>query len=138
MVMLMMMMIMMMMINIAPTNYHLLAAQQEPYQTAHLFTKNVEEFSEKKAGGWASRQKRKKEKSCRLLGCSRAKSSNLASDNRSVCILWRFAMLLASIANVETLKPIQLTSVSGIHGCLIILIEIKPEIGVCRFRRVCR
>ena len=28
-----------------PTNYHLLAAKQGPYQKAYLLTKNIEEFS---------------------------------------------------------------------------------------------
>ena len=35
-------------LHIPPTDYHLLAAKQEPYQNAHLLTKIIEDFSEKK------------------------------------------------------------------------------------------
>ena len=35
-------------LHIPPTNLLLLAAKQEPYKTAHLLTKNTEEFSGKK------------------------------------------------------------------------------------------
>ena len=34
--------------KIPPTNYHLSAAKQEPYQKAYLLTKNNEEFSGEK------------------------------------------------------------------------------------------
>ena len=36
-------------LHIPPTNYHLLAAQQEPYKKAQLLTKNMWEFSGKKS-----------------------------------------------------------------------------------------
>ena len=45
-------------LNIPPTNYHLLAAKQEPYPKSHLLTKNTADFF--KAGIWASRQKKEK------------------------------------------------------------------------------
>ena len=35
------------MLHIPPTNLLLLTAKQEPYKKAYLFTKNIEEFSEK-------------------------------------------------------------------------------------------
>ena len=38
----------------------LLAAKQEPYKIACFFTKNIEEFSGKSSGEWASRQKKNK------------------------------------------------------------------------------
>ena len=34
------------MLHTQPTNHHLLAAKQEPYQKAQLFTKNIEDFLE--------------------------------------------------------------------------------------------
>ena len=48
------------MMHIPPTNYHLLAAKEEPYQKAHLLMKNIEEFSWKMSGEWASRHKKRK------------------------------------------------------------------------------
>ena len=36
------------MLHIPPTNSHLLAAKQKPYQQAYLLTKNIEEFSGKR------------------------------------------------------------------------------------------
>ena len=33
------------MLHIPPTNYHLLAAQQKPYQNTYLLPKNIEEYS---------------------------------------------------------------------------------------------
>ena len=47
-------------LHIPPTNLLLLAAKQEPYKKAHLLTENIEEFSGKSSGEWASRQKKKK------------------------------------------------------------------------------
>ena len=49
------------MLHIQPTNLLPLAAKQEPYKKAYLLTKNIEEFSGKSSGEWASRQKRKEE-----------------------------------------------------------------------------
>ena len=48
------------MLHVPPTNLLLLAAKQKPYKRAYLLTKNVEEFSGKKSGEWASRQKKGK------------------------------------------------------------------------------
>ena len=45
------------MLHIPPTNSHLLAAKQKPYQQAYLLTKNIEEFSGKSLEERASRQK---------------------------------------------------------------------------------
>ena len=36
------------MLHILPTNYHFLAAEQQPYQKAYLLMKKTEEFSGKK------------------------------------------------------------------------------------------
>ena len=44
------------MLHIPPTNYHLLAAKQEPFQKAFLLTKNTEDFSGKMSEEWASGQ----------------------------------------------------------------------------------
>ena len=45
-------------LHIPPTNLLLLAAKQEPYKKAYLFTKNIEEFSEKSSEERTSRQKK--------------------------------------------------------------------------------
>ena len=44
-------------LHIPPTNLLLLAAKQEPFKKAYLLTKNIEEFSGKSSGEWASRLK---------------------------------------------------------------------------------
>ena len=46
------------MLHIPPTNLLLLAAKQELYKKAFLFTKNIEEFSGKSSGEGTSRQKK--------------------------------------------------------------------------------
>ena len=46
------------MLHKPPTTLFLLAAKQEPYEKANLLMKNIEEFSGKKSGEWASRQKK--------------------------------------------------------------------------------
>ena len=46
------------MLHIPPTNLLLLAAKQDPYKKAYLLTKNVDKFSGKNSGEWASRQKK--------------------------------------------------------------------------------
>ena len=48
------------MLDIPPTDYHLLAAKQEPYQKEHLFTKNTEEFSGKKVRGRGKQTEKKR------------------------------------------------------------------------------
>ena len=50
------------MLDIPPTDYHLLAAEQEPYQKAHLLTKNTEEFSGKKVRGMGKQTEKKEDK----------------------------------------------------------------------------
>ena len=58
------------MLHIPPTNLLFLVAKQEPYKKkAYLFTKNIEEFSGKSSGEWASRQK--KDKTGRVTGPGR-------------------------------------------------------------------
>ena len=63
------------MLHIPPTSYHILAAKQEPYQKAYLLTKNIEEFSEKKArrmGQYAGKKREeKKKKTERAMGVGR-------------------------------------------------------------------
>ena len=44
-------------LHIPPTNYQLLAAQQEPYKKAQPLTKNIWEFSGKKSGEWTISRK---------------------------------------------------------------------------------
>ena len=46
-------------LHIPPTNLLLLAAKQDPYKKACLFTKNIEEFSGKSSEKWTSRQKKR-------------------------------------------------------------------------------
>ena len=57
------------MLHIPPTDL-LLAAKQEPYKKAHLLTKNIEEFSEKKFRK-ISQQAEKKDKTERVTGLGR-------------------------------------------------------------------
>ena len=47
------------MLHMPPTNLHLLAAKQEPYKKAYVFTKNVEEFSGKSSGEYSNRTRQK-------------------------------------------------------------------------------
>ena len=58
------------MLHIPPTNYHLLAAKQEPYQKAYPLTKNTEEFSWRKSqeNGPCAEEKKKTE---RVMGVGR-------------------------------------------------------------------
>ena len=49
------------MLHIPPTNHHLLAAKQAPYQKAYPLSKNIEFSPPKKSGELASRQKKKLE-----------------------------------------------------------------------------
>ena len=55
------------------TNLLLLATKQEPYRKAYLLTKNIEEFSGKSSGEWASmqRKKKKRDKTERVTGLGR-------------------------------------------------------------------
>ena len=50
------------MLHIPPTNLLLPAAKQEPYKTAYLLTKNIEEFSGKSSEEWKSRQEKVRQK----------------------------------------------------------------------------
>ena len=50
------------MLHIPPSNLLLLAAKQESYKKAYLFTKNIEEFSGKSSEERASRQRRIRQK----------------------------------------------------------------------------
>ena len=45
-----------------PTNYHLLAARQEPYKKAQLLIKNIWEFSGKRSGEWTISRKMTRQK----------------------------------------------------------------------------
>ena len=56
------------MLHIPPNNLLLLAAKQEPYKKAYLFTKNFVEFSGKSSEEWASRQKKDKTEKVTGLG----------------------------------------------------------------------
>ena len=57
------------MLQLPPTNLLLLAAKQEPYKKyIYLLTKFIEEFSGKRSGEWASRQKKKKDETKRVTG----------------------------------------------------------------------
>ena len=56
------------MLHILPTNLLFLAAEQEPYEKAYLFMKNIEEFSGKSSGEWASRQQKNKTERVTELG----------------------------------------------------------------------
>ena len=57
------------MLHISSTSLPLLAVKQEPYPKAYLFMKNIEEFSGRSSGEWASRQK--KDKTERVTGLAR-------------------------------------------------------------------
>ena len=47
------------MLHIPPTNFLLRAAKQEQYKKAYLLKNNIEEFSGKRSGEWASRIRQK-------------------------------------------------------------------------------
>ena len=49
-------------LHVPPTNLLLLAAKQESYKNAYLFTKNAEEFSGKSSEERTSRQKKIRQK----------------------------------------------------------------------------
>ena len=71
------------MLHILPTNYHLLAAKQEPYQNAHLLTKNIIVFSEKKVRsmGQYAREKEKTERVMRVEQKNKRGDSKVASND---------------------------------------------------------
>ena len=69
------------MLSTPPTNYHLLAAKQEPDQKTYHLTKHTEEFSRKNSGEWASRQK-KKDKTERAMGVGRRTREEIAKWNQ--------------------------------------------------------
>ena len=70
------------MLHIPPTNLLLLAAKQEPYKKAYLFTTNIEEFSGKNSGEWASRQeKRRNRKSKRTRQKNKRGASKVESND---------------------------------------------------------
>ena len=49
-------------LHTSPTNYHLLAAKEEPYQKAYLFTKKYWRIFWKKSREWASRQTKRQDR----------------------------------------------------------------------------
>ena len=59
------------MLHIQPTSLFLQAAKQEPYEKADLLTKNIEEFSGKSSGEWASMEKKREDKTERVTGLCR-------------------------------------------------------------------
>ena len=70
------------MLSTPPTNYHLLAAKQEPDQKTYHLTKHTEEFSRKNSGEWASRQK-KKDKTERVTRLGRRTRDSKVESNDS-------------------------------------------------------
>ena len=72
-----------------PTNLLLLAAKQEPYRKAYLFTKNGEEFSEKSSGEWASRQKKKEDKTERITGLGRKTREEIVKWNQITALIFQ-------------------------------------------------
>ena len=71
-------------LHIPPTNLLLLAAKQEPYKKAHLLTENIEEFSGKSSGEWASRQK--KYKTERVTGPGRRTGQEIVKWNQMTAL----------------------------------------------------
>ena len=71
------------MLHILPTHYPLLAATQEPYQNAHLLTKNIIVFSEKKVRsmGQYAREKEKTERVMRVEQKNKRGDSKVASND---------------------------------------------------------
>ena len=67
------------MLHVPPINLPLLAPKQEPHKKAHLLTKNIEDFSRKKSGEWASRQK-KKDKTERVTGLGKKKTKKTRDE----------------------------------------------------------
>ena len=72
------------MLHITPTNVLLLAAKQEPYKKAYLFTKNIEEVSGKSSGEWASRQKT--DKTERVTGLGRGTRKKIVKWNQMTAL----------------------------------------------------
>ena len=71
------------MLHIPPTNLLLLAAKQEPYKKAYLFTKNIEEVSGKSSGEWASRQRQ--DKTERVAGLGGRIREDIVKWNQMTC-----------------------------------------------------
>ena len=69
------------------TNYHLLAAQQEPYEKAWLFTKNVVEFSGKKLGEQTISRKMTRQKEQEDLAAKNKRGDRKGEPNDSPEIL---------------------------------------------------
>ena len=67
-------------LHIPATNLLLLAAKQEPYKKAYLLTNNIEEFSVKSLGEWASRQKKRRKK--RDRESDRTRQTNKRGDSK--------------------------------------------------------
>ena len=65
------------MLHISPANLLLLAAKREPYKKAFILTKNIEEFSEKSSGEWASRQEKKHDRKS-----NRTRQKNKKGDSK--------------------------------------------------------
>ena len=72
------------MLYIPLTSLLLLAAKQEPYNTAHLLIKNVEEFSGKSSEEWVRRQK--KDKTERVTGLGRRTREETAKWNQMTAL----------------------------------------------------
>ena len=72
------------MLHILPTNLLLLAAKQELYKKAYLFTKNIEEFSGKGSEEWASRQK--KDNTERVTGLGRTTRQEIVKWNQTTAL----------------------------------------------------
>ena len=70
------------MLQIPPTNLLLLAAKLEPYNKP-FFGQNIEKFSGKQSGEWASRQKKKEEdKTERVTGLCRRTRDKIVKWNQ--------------------------------------------------------
>ena len=74
------------MLHIPPTNLLLLAAKQESYKKAYLFTKNIEEFSGKSSEERTSRQKKKRDKLERVTGLDRRTREEIAKWNQMIAL----------------------------------------------------
>ena len=71
-------------LHIPPTNLLLLAAKEESYKKAYLFTKNIEEFSGKSSEERTSRQK--KDKIERVTGLGRRTREEIAKWNQTTAL----------------------------------------------------
>ena len=71
-------------LHIPPTNLLLLAAKQESYKTAYLFTKNTEEFSKKKFR--RKDQQAEKDKIERVTGLGRKTREEIAKWNQMTAL----------------------------------------------------